>query len=99
MAGAMGQTRQPIARAPPCLLIVAADGVIDASDGYADFRGLKSNLLTALDGVPDLALSRIRFAKDPGAGNVGLIALNCAAAVHEDHRPVAYLLRLLRAMR
>src|ERR1700722_4615470 len=99
MAGAMRETRQLVTGAPTLALIIATHRVVDAAHRYTDLRGLESDFLAALDRIPDLALALVRPADDPAAGNVGLVSLHRAAAVHEDDRTLAHRLNFHRPMR
>src|SRR6516165_3697756 len=98
MASAMRQPRQPVVMAPALLLVERPHGLVDRSCGDARLRGLERQLLTALHGVPQLALPSGALTKHPAAGDVRLITVHRTARVDEDHRALAHLLRLDRAM-
>ena len=89
---------QFVARAVAPLHVLRAHGVVDAARGHADARGFDRDLLAVAHLLPHLALLGRGLAEHEGARDVGLIALDRAAAVHEHHFAVAHRLRLSGAV-
>ena len=94
--------RQPgclVARAVAFAFVERAHDVIDLAGRCADRGCFQCELLAALDRVPDLALFFVRFAEHPGPGDIGLVVMHGATAVHQDDAVLNQRLWLSRAVR
>src|SRR5688572_15997638 len=105
MTGAVGGTGQSIVRGPAKALVILAHRNVDVADRDAGLRGLKTDLLPALDGIPDLALALGGLAVDPGTGDVGRVAVDLAATTEPSRTvcgfslPWGYALASFRSTR
>src|SRR5437773_11970447 len=99
VAGPVRQARQAIVFAPALPFVECADCPVDGADRNAGLRGLECDLLAPLHGVPNLPLTRRDIAEYPAPGDVGLVAVNAAASVDEDHGSLAHFLRFYGPMR
>src|ERR1700735_3920743 len=88
-----------IAGSPAFTNVVTAHRVVGTTHGNAKFGRFKRDFLAALDGVPYFSLAGRGLTEHPGAGDVGLVAIDGAAAIHEDGGTCANRLRNNRTMR
>src|SRR6185295_9285292 len=98
MAGAMRRAGQLVTGAVTPFLVLRAHRVVDRARRHAHARGLDGDALSLAHLLPHLALLGIGLAEDEGAGDVRLVTLHRAAAIHEHHFAVAHRLRLARAV-
>src|SRR5579862_289888 len=84
MAGAMRQPWQEVILAPAETLVIGTHGFVDAAYRNADLCPLERYFLAALDSVPHLALAFRCVAEEPGARDIGLVAVHRAGTVDQD---------------
>src|SRR6185437_11180345 len=99
VSGPVRKSWQTVILAPAALLVEVPDRLVDRADRLAERSGFERELLSTFHRIPHFPLTLRRLTEHPGSGDIGLVAMNRAAAVHEDDRAFVDLLRLVRAVR